>query len=178
MTSQFSTALLCAPALLGASGVLFILIHRDLAFRRLPNTWVGAYAALFVPYATACGMGWAQLNAHLMAGFIALLIAAPLFAFRAIGGGDVKLWGAVMLWVGPQGAMMALVVAALCGAVLGVLGLVSHFVLHYRRRPPATSLFRMLTAARGVPYGVALAIAGLHSLWATGLWLLIEPGVA
>lgn len=155
------------PVLLGAGGVLLTLIYRDLAHRRLPNVWVGAYAALFPLYAAASSMGWSQLNAHVITGLIALLIAAPLFAFRAMGGGDVKLWAALMLWVGPQGAAMALVIATIGGGLLGVLGIASRYILQYRRKPPGAPIFRMLTSSRGVPYGVGLAAAGLQSLWAT-----------
>ncbi|MBV6272986.1 prepilin peptidase [Alcaligenaceae bacterium CGII-47] len=169
MPSPWPPAILTIPVLLTAGGVLLTLIYRDLAQRRLPNVWVGVYAALFLPYATASGMGWSQLQAHVITGLIALLIAAPLFAFRAMGGGDVKLWAALMLWAGPQGAVLAFVIATIGGGLLGVLGIVSHYVLKYRRRPRCAPIFRMLSSSRGVPYGVGLAIAGLQSLWATAL---------
>lgn len=144
-----------------------MLIYRDLAHRRLPNAWVGAYAALFPLYAVASGMEWTQLKAHVITGLVTLLIAAPLFAFRAMGGGDVKLWGALMLWAGPQGALMALIIATIGGGLLGVLGIASHLVLKHRRKPVCAPVFRMLTSSRGVPYGVGLALAGLQSLWVT-----------
>lgn len=165
--SQWLSTFLAVPALLGAGGALLILIYRDLADRRLPNIWVGAYAALFLLYAAGSGMGWSQLNAHAITGLIALLIATPLFAFGAMGGGDVKLWAVLMLWAGPQGAVMSFAIATVCGGVLGLLGIASHFVLKYRRKPLGAPVFRMLTSSRGVPYGVGLAAAGLQSLWAT-----------
>ncbi|HUH58533.1 MAG TPA: prepilin peptidase [Candidimonas sp.] len=160
----FSSAIV-ALILLGASWVLMALAWRDLTLRRLPNAWVGAYAALFLPYAWASGMGWSQLGWHAAIGLAVAALMVALFALRIVGGGDVKLWGALMLWAGPQGAITAVVIATVCGTVLGMLGWVSKHVLKRGRKPVGASVFRMLSAARGVPYGVGLALAGLQNVW-------------
>jgi len=160
---------LTAPVLLGAAGMLAVLAWRDLASRRLPNVWVGAYAASFLLYAWAAGLGWAQLQAHLLYGAIAFVVMALLFALRLMGGGDVKLWAALMLWAGPQGAVTALVIASLGGGLLGVFGWLSQRAMRRKRRPAGAPLLRMLSAARGVPYGTALAVAGLYQLWTVAM---------
>lgn len=90
-----------------------------------------------------------------------------LFALRIMGGGDVKLWGALMLWAGPQGAVTAVLIATVCGTLLGILGWVSQQILKRSRKPAGAPVFRMLSAARGVPYGVGLAVAGLQNVWVT-----------
>jgi prepilin peptidase CpaA len=162
-------ASLAFPVLLGAGLVLIVLAYRDLSFRRLPNAWVGAYAALFLVYAWSTGMAWEQLVWHGVIGVLAVMLTVSMFAIGAIGGGDVKLWGALMLWAGPQGAVTALVIATLCGSLLGLSGWLAQRVLQRRRKAPGFALLRMLSASRGVPYGVGLAIAGLHTLYAAAL---------
>lgn len=171
--SQWLTLLPISLAMLSAVCILVMLAWRDLVSRRLPNHWVGAYAALFLPYAWASGMGWQQLGWHFGLALAVAVAASVLFAFRVMGGGDVKLWGALMLWVGPQGALAAVVIATLCGAFLGILGLLATLVLKCRRKPRGAQVFRMLSAARGVPYGAGLAMAGLANLWVAALLYIV-----
>ncbi|MBP6020107.1 MAG: prepilin peptidase [Burkholderiaceae bacterium] len=158
-------SIIAALTLLGASWVLMSLAWRDLVSRRLPNKWIASYAVLFFLYALASGMAWSQLGSHVALALGVAVVTAVLFAFKIMGGGDVKLWGALMLWAGPQGALVALVIATLCGGVLGILGWVAQHVLKRSRKPVAAPLFRMLSATRGVPYGVGLALAGLQNVW-------------
>jgi prepilin peptidase CpaA len=153
--------------LLSAGGILAVLAWTDLTLRRLPNTWVSAYALLFLPYAWAIDMEWMQLSWHVTVGLFALMLTVVLFVMRIMGGGDVKLWGALLLWVGPQGAIAAVFIATVSGALLGVFGWMASQILKRSRKPRGAPLFRMLSAARGVPYGVGLAIAGLQNLWVT-----------
>ncbi|NYT61721.1 prepilin peptidase [Alcaligenaceae bacterium] len=160
-------SVIAALAILGASWVLMALAWRDLTLRRLPNTWVGAYAALFFLYAWVSGMGWVQLGWHAAIGLAVTILMVGLFALRIVGGGDVKLWGALMLWAGPQGAVAAVVIATVCGTLLGILGWVSQQILKRNRKPVGAPVFKMLSAARGVPYGVGLALAGLQNVWVT-----------
>jgi prepilin peptidase CpaA len=164
-----SVAFLVLPVLFSAGWTLATLAYRDLSLRRLPNGLVAAYAGLFPLYAWASGMGWAQVGWHAAFGITAFAFTILLFVLRILGGGDVKLWGAIMLWAGPQGAASALVMATLCGSLLGVLGWLSRAILRRKRRPAGAAILRMLTAARGVPYGAGLAIAGIHTLVMAGL---------
>ena len=167
MMSAITPSILAAPALLGAAWMLLLLAYQDLSSRRLPNTWVGIYAALFLLYAWASGMGWQQLGGHVITAMAAMGLLVVLFILRAMGGGDVKLWTALMLWAGPSGAGMAVLIASFCGLLLGLLG----WAIQRLPRPDWRSIrvLRMLTAARGVPYGVGLALAGLHNLLSASL---------
>lgn len=162
---SWSSSVLVLPFLLGAGSVLLLLAYRDLSQRRLPNTWVGVYAALFLLYAWASGMGWSLLGWHTVIGLLAVALLVLLFVLGVMGGGDVKLWGALMLWAGPQGAVTALVIATLCGSLLGALGWLAQRRLQHKRKPAGAAVFRMLSASRGVPYGVGLALAGLQNLY-------------
>ncbi len=165
---SLSTAM-AVLAMLAAAWMLAGLAWRDLTQRRLPNPMVGSYAAFFIPYALGTSMDGVQFVTHLGLALAVGALMAVLFALRKVGGGDVKLWAALMLWAGPKGALPALVIAVLIGGLLGVLGLVARAVLQRKRRPRGRALFAMLTASRGIPYGVGLAIAGLHNLLTVGL---------
>lgn len=169
MTPAITPTILATPTLLGAASILVLLAYRDLSSRRLPNTWVGIYAALFLLYAWASGMGWQQLGGHAIVAAAAMALLVLLFILRAMGGGDVKLWAVLMLWAGPAGAIMAVFIATVSGALLGLLGWLIQHMLRARPHWKAIKAFRMLTAARGVPYGVGLALAGLHNLFTISL---------
>ena len=77
-----------------------------------------------------------------------------LFAIGMMGGGDVKLLGALALWL-PIGALLTLlVVMALAGGLITLATVVHHRLAKKDGQPE-------------VPYGVAIALAGL--------WVLGEP---
>ena len=114
-----------------------------------------------------------MLLSHTAAGLAMLLVGFGLFTRSWIGGGDAKLMAAAALWLGLEGLVVFLVWTALLGGALAML------LLAYRRFFPPLWLMRQPWAMRlhdpkeGIPYGVALAGAGLlaypSSVWMTGL---------
>jgi len=88
-------------------------------------------------------------------------VTFAMFSFGWIGGGDAKLFAATCLWLGPEGTLFYVIYASLLGGALTllILGLRS-FPL-----PAALSsqgwLTRLHSPEEGVPYGIALAGAGL-----------------
>lgn len=152
----------------GALLTLCVLAWSDLTRRRLPNRWVGIYAALFLPYAWMHGLSWLQVGIHGLAGAIAFLVLLVFFAARWLGGGDVKLGAAIFLWAGPLMSLPALAITAWSGALLGVLGwLLDRFSPPLSSAPRSTTarVRRALSARRGVPYGLALAFGGAYLIW-------------
>ena len=75
-------------------------------------------------------------------------IFTGMFALGLMGGGDVKMLGAIALWM-PLGAMMALL-----GGAVTVATMIHHRMARREGRPE-------------IPYGVAIALAGL--------WVVGEP---
>ncbi len=133
----------------------------DLLTMRIANwlvlTLVIAYAAL----ALIAQLPLADIGISVACAVIVLVIAFAFFAFGWIGGGDAKLVAATTLWVGLGLMLQFLIYAALLGGLLTLL------ILAVRRYPLPAALQRVKwidrlhDAKSGVPYGIALAIAGL-----------------
>lgn len=133
----------------------------DLLTMRISNRLVLAMAGLFVVVALLMQMPWQDFGMHLAAGAAVLAVTFSLFAFGWIGGGDAKLAAATALWLGFSTTLPYLVYASLLGGVL------TFFLLAVRRYPlppqvmNVTWLQRLHDKSTGVPYGIALAAAGL-----------------
>jgi prepilin peptidase CpaA len=84
----------------------------DLRTRRIPN-WL--CAAGFV-----CGFACQTVREAAFGAGIALLIYVPLFALRAVGGGDVKLMAAVGSIAGPTAWIAIFLITAIIGGVIAL----------------------------------------------------------
>ncbi len=141
--------------------VLLLLAWHDLRRRRLPNALVavagGCYflSALERPGAIAL---------HLAVGLAFMMAGLLLTARGVMGGGDTKLIGVVMCWAGPEHCLPTLVIVTQAGLALALLGIAARALLLHYPCNPARPVLRCLTVARGVPYGVALALGGLSAI--------------
>jgi prepilin peptidase CpaA len=97
-------------------------------------------------------------------------VGIALFAGGFLGGGDAKLLAAAALWFGFEGPVEYLLLVSVAGGALVLL------LLTYRKLAPPLWLCRQTWAMRlhakagGVPYGIALAAAGLW-LYPSTIWL-------
>ena len=135
--------------------ILAVASVSDIRDRRIPNWTVLAIAILFVPWAFL-GLEHSVLSA-LGASLIAFLISFPLYFFRVVGAGDSKLITAVALFVGPSKLSEFFVFVALAGGVIAAGSLLS-------RPTRALVMFQLRGKGdfgRGIPYGVAIAIAAI-----------------
>lgn len=148
----------------GALVALCRLFWFDLVFRRLPNLWVGVFALLFPLGALVLGFNSAAIWHHLLVGFVALTISSFFFIVNWLGGGDVKLWGAVMLWAGPQIAFQTFIVIGLAGAIVGLVSWAAEWLLKNSAQTSTAQFIRLLSAGRGIPYGLALTTGGIYVL--------------
>ena len=125
----------------------------DLIRGMIVQSGADAAIALAVPlFWWASGLSVAAMAAQLGLGLGVFAVLAALFAAGAVGGGDVKLLSALALWIKPLWFVQLLVVMALAGGVLSVLSIVWRLRQRERR------------GARGVPYGIAIALGGLWVL--------------
>lgn len=125
----------------------------DLKSRTIPNSLNLVIALLAIPFWWAIGLDlWPEMALQL--GVAALVFGAftAIWAFGGMGGGDVKLIGAVALWLPWQAVLALLVIMSLAGGVI-TLAMTAH---------------RKLRGGQGqieIPYGVAIAFG---ALWLIG----------
>ena len=133
----------------------------DLLTMRISNKLVLFLVASFGIVALSVNLPLQQFGMHIVAALVVLAAGFALFALRWIGGGDAKLAAATTLWLGFGLTLPYLVYAALLGGVLTLA------VLFLRNLPltPFLARYRWLERLHdrkeGVPYGIALALAGM-----------------
>jgi leader peptidase (prepilin peptidase)/N-methyltransferase len=126
-------------------GLLYTAAAIDLVHRIIPNqlTLFGMVTGLVLANFTA--LGCLNSIAGLAAGAGSLLLVL-LVARRGMGGGDIKLAGVLGAFLGWQGVLLAVFLAALLGSVVGI----------------AASLLRGLPVRRAsIPFGPFLSLGGL-----------------
>jgi prepilin peptidase CpaA len=127
----------------------------DLRTREIPNWLNGAIALLAIPLWFALGMSvWPDMVLHVAVALAVLLLFAFFFYLGAMGGGDVKMLAALALWLSPYAVVLLLVIMSIAGGVLTLAMLVRQ---RMRKSPGELE----------IPYGVAIAFAGL--------WVIAEP---
>ncbi|MCF4097471.1 A24 family peptidase [Maritalea mediterranea] len=133
----------------------------DLLTMRIPN-WISLVLIVaFVVAALAGGLAWAAIGTHFIAFGIALVVGILLFVPGWIGGGDAKFAASTALWMGTSSAVPFLLYAAIAGGVLTILILAFRHVINPAQLPKWPWLLKLHDKKVGIPYGVALAIAGL-----------------
>jgi prepilin peptidase CpaA len=121
----------------------------DLRSRRIGNELNAAIALAAPLFWWSSGLSlWTGVAGQLAVATVTFAICAGLFAIRAMGGGDVKLLTALALWIEPALFGRLIVGMALLGGIL-TLGML------------LGRAFRGGREQLAVPYGVAIAIAGL-----------------
>lgn len=89
---------------------------------------------------------------------IALAIGTFLFGRGILGGGDVKLFAATVLWFDFEGALRLLMFTAISGGVLALLIIIARVVPW----PDALQRrVRVLQPKAGIPYGIAIAAGAI-----------------
>ena len=131
---------------------LLVAAFTDLRHRRIGN-WLTAAIALAAPaFWWASGLSlWPEVALQIGVALGTFAVLAVLFALRAMGGGDVKLLTALALWIEPTLFLKLLIMMALLGGVLTI-GFAAWHVMKRQREKLA------------IPYGVAIALAGLWVL--------------
>ena len=144
--SLSTTVLFGLVALLVAAGI------QDARTRQIAN-WKNAAIALLAPlWWWSSGVApWPDMAIQFGIALVVFAAFVAAFHFGWMGGGDVKMIGALALWLPLQPLVWMLIVMSLFGGVLTVVLLIEHAV---RRR----------TAQIEVPYGVAIALATLFVL--------------
>jgi prepilin peptidase CpaA len=124
----------------------------DIRERTISNRLNIAIAVSAPLYWWATGIPlWPGVGIQIGMAFAIFAVFAGLFALGLMGGGDVKLLGALALWLPWQEMGKLLVIMALVGGVITLTTLLYHRMRRREGQPE-------------VPYGVAIALAGLWVL--------------
>ena len=146
-------SLTITASIIGAAITLLLIAYSDLKTRKIPNTLPLALTGLYGLYAslsyisgqmTITDIGWS-----IGCAVIIFFVTALMFAYNVMGGGDVKALSALALWAGKSYILPLLFNVAIIGGVVA-LGLILS-----RRFMSNSELMNK------VPYGVAIAVAGL-----------------
>ncbi len=142
---------------------LLVAAFTDIRSRQISN-WLNAAIALAAPlFWWSSGLDlYPDVALQIAVAIGAFAILAALFAFKMMGGGDVKLLTALALWIEPTWFLKLLIVMALVGGILTIVVGAWHIMRRQRDRI-------------AVPYGVAIAIGGL---WVLGAHYLPRAGEA
>lgn len=147
--------------------LLLLCAAYDVAAYRIPNWLCAAIAGSYLPVAILSGMPYGAIGLSVLAGVIVLVVGMVMFALKWVGGGDAKMLAAASLWVSldRSGSMLGILGYVVMAGIIG--GGFAILLLMFRRFPlPAslagqTWLLRLHSTGQGIPYGVALAIAGI-----------------
>ena len=137
-------------------------IVSDMVSMTIANRVSLLLVATFAAVAPLTGMAWADYGWHFAAGASVLAFTFTVFAIGGMGGGDAKLMAATALWMGFSPQLVAYLAQA---SVLG--GALTLFLLAYRKSPLSVFtggnmfLRHFADEKAGIPYGVALGVAGL-----------------
>ena len=96
---------------------------------------------------------WPDAAIRVGVGIAVFLLFAGAFYMNVMGGGDVKLAGALALWFTPYETLTLIVIMSIAGGVLTLIVVGLHHLHKKEGRPE-------------VPYGVAIAVGGM--------WLLAQ----
>lgn len=143
----------------------------DLTTMTIGN-WISlALMASFLVMSALLGLDWHDiLMQHLLCGVGVLVLTFILYSLGWIGGGDAKLAAAIAVWTGWDHLGEFALEASVFGGGLTLL------IIGLRRCPlprPALGavwILRLHDADNGVPYGIALAAAGLVLYPQTQIW--------
>lgn len=139
-------------ALIAALVLILLSAGIEDARRREIANWKNAAIALLAPawwYVQGYSLGDAAWQLGIALAVFALFVGA--FHFGWMGGGDVKMIGALALWLPGQGLLFMLMVMSVIGGVLTLIMMLDH----WRRKAPG---------AVETPYGVAIAMASMIAL--------------
>ncbi|HXE23454.1 MAG TPA: prepilin peptidase [Roseiarcus sp.] len=146
----------------------------DLLTFTIPNRLCVALALGYVIFAALLGVPAVDILLNVSCALAILAITFVMFSLGWLGGGDAKLAAATAAWLGWAAILDYGVAAALFGGILTLI------LLGARTAPlPAACgridwLKRLHNASAGVPYGIALAAAGLMQFPNSSIWAAVS----
>lgn len=137
----------------------------DLFTMTIPNRVSLMLVAGFAAMAPFVPLTLADVGFHLLAGACIFAVGLTFFTFGWMGGGDVKVFSAIALWLGFAGPLFDfLFLATLYGGILTLA------LLLFRNKIPVLPgiasgqswLVRLHDRQEGIPYGITISLAALQ----------------
>ena len=141
--------------------LLVVAGYSDIKTFRIPNLLVGAIAVVGLIRLILLHDPLAAIYA-VSAAFLVFTIGLVLFARRVVGGGDVKLLTATILLLRYRDLLEFFILMSVVGALLSVAVVLVHNYLPLVAGPRLA--MRLPKIRLPVPYGVAIATAGIVTL--------------
>ena len=142
----------------------------DLLTMTIPNRLSAALVVAYVALAMAIRAPMHDVLLNLSCGAVVLSVMFVFYSLRWIGGGDAKLASAIALWLGWASILDFSVAAALCGGLLTLLILGARYIRLPAMFERRAWIARLHDKATGVPYGIALAAAGMIQYPHSQIW--------
>ncbi|MND97752.1 Type IV leader peptidase family protein [compost metagenome] len=137
----------------------------DIRHRRIPNLALLVLLALFLPWCFLAG--GVHFGPAIVAAAIALVVTMALWLTKIIGAGDSKMFATVALFMGLDNLPAMALLTVLIGGVMAL----ASFASRPRRALAMITLRGKGDWGRGIPYGVAIALAGAIGIWSSLLGL-------
>ena len=150
--------------------VMALSASMDLLTFTIPNRLCLTLAVGYLIFAVMLGVPAVDILLNISCGLAILVMTFVMFNLGVIGGGDAKLAAATAAWLG----WTAILNYGLAAAIFG--GILTLVLLGARKAPLPAALGRVDWLARlhnanaGVPYGIALAAAGLMQYPNSSIW--------
>ena len=146
-------------------GVLIHVMWTDFTLLKIRNRSILVLVGLYLLFAAL--QGFDEVRTDVAAGALLFLISLVFWAMRAMGAGDVKLYGVLGLLIGLR--LLPLFVVLLLAASFVFLGLVS-IAGRSRSEGWIISRLRETKASGKAPYGVIMCAAAIPVIVLRTLW--------
>jgi len=170
--SMFSPSALSAVLLIFPAGMA-LAATMDLLTMTIPNRLCAALAVGYFILAAILGVPMQGVLFNISCGAAVLILTFGLFSLGWIGGGDAKLAAATALWLGWSPLLDYSLSAAICGGALTLALLLGRSVGLPSWMTKRDWIARLHNPTSGVPYGIALAAAGIMIYPQTQVWQLL-----
>lgn len=136
------------------------------------SNWISLLLVIaYLGLAFALGISWHDMAWAFACGALVLVVTFGMFCAGWMGGGDAKLAAASAIWLGWAHVMNYGLVASVFGAVLTLLIVALRFKPLPSFVPRYGWIVRLHDQKEGIPYGIALALAGLYVYPQSQIWL-------
>jgi prepilin peptidase CpaA len=150
--------------------LMIVPITSDLLSMKIPNWIPATLIAGNLAISLWLRLSWTDVALNVSCGAAVLILSGVLFERGWIGGGDAKLASATAVWIGWGSILDYGIAAAIIGGLLALVILASRAAALPRVLAAQGWIARLHDSKTGVPYGIALAAAGLLQYPHTQIW--------